>query len=205
MIIVGSKQFTSQKALTVYIQNLLRTIGVGRVSKTEHYEFLIELVRRHPDAEKRLLRMTDIVIRRNRLSPDNNEISILSEDGTEEALSYRHCITERKKTSNVMYTKSLRTVIIAQIVEYRRTCNMTCSICGSQEEIEIDHELHFSDIRDEFTKRYKIEIPTEYDRNDADLVIFKPMDKYIGDMFCKFHKERAKLRPLCKSCNRETS
>jgi hypothetical protein len=103
---------------------------------------------------------------------------------------------------------ALRPVISPQIQIYRehKDTNVSlCSICNidlTDNNFHIDHVIHFSKLVDDFTKLYNIIIPTEYIKKPITFErLFIVDDKWIGNMFYKYHLTNAVLRVVCIKCN----
>lgn len=196
-ITVGNLTFKSQKALKTFMKEFLHhSLPMGSLRETPAYDFMTHFVKRHPD----ITDVEDIIIQHNKLRPQYKEINVLLADGTIKSLSYKTCVSGKPKSDKIMYDNALRNCISDQIIEYITSNSMVCALCESVDDVEVDHSIQFCDMRDEFTRLYyEGELPTEYDFDEYNRPLFK--DKEFANLFKRYHKEHAVLRPLCKRCN----
>ena len=98
----GGGVFASKKALEDHVKTLLREIGVTDSIKTTNppqYDFLPELLRRHPKYPGKLVGMTDLAIRRNRVTPSPKHFILNLVKKGHSWKSFRGLNVERKITT----------------------------------------------------------------------------------------------------------
>ena len=166
----------TQKALKAEVSKVLHQIGRSCCSiKTEHpahYQFLLEVLKRHPDPDKGqgVLDMHTVGIPAWRFPT----VILLKENVEEDVSLLKHCIRGRGLSKHESKMKEYRELIRPQIVEFRASANLECCQCGSTAELHVDHIFPFS------------KIVAEYDGEIS---------------FEDFHRERATYQILCASCN----
>jgi hypothetical protein len=94
----------------------------------------------------------------------------------------------------------MRDCIDPQIQSFRKNNIMKCELCDKTKDIHIDHVILFKELTDNFLKNKK-HIPTDFDDNNYNGVMFRDINKDFADEWFKYHLENAQLRPLCKCCN----
>lgn len=202
MIEVNNILFKTQKELTEYVRKLIKTIGITNdVSNV----FLYELIKRHAYYNEKTKNMKSIGIELCE-NPNYSRLYILNIDNTHTEISFNKCIANKQisqeKYNKQLFFKALRYSIDSQIQAYK-TFNFPalCELCNNEAE-QVDHINHFEGIGTDFIKHFSIIIPTEYIKIPISFRIeFCKKDNDIKLLFQEYHKQVAKLRPLCKHCN----
>jgi hypothetical protein len=197
MIEINNIQFKTQKALTEYIKN--KIYSTGETNETNDL-FFYELIKRHPNYTKKIQNMKSLGI--EKCFPNNLRLFILNNDDTITEISWYNCISGKPKPLIQTFKSALRTSIEEQIYQYKiMNTPAICDLCNNESE-HIDHINHFDGIANDFINKYSIIIPTEYTKKlNTFHTAFFDKDNDIKVLFQEYHKEVAKLRPLCKNCN----
>jgi hypothetical protein len=202
MIEVNNILFKTQKELTEYVQKLIRKIGITNdVSDV----FLYELIKRHAYYTEKTKNMKSIGIELCP-NPDFLRLYILNIDNTQTEISFIKCIANKQitesKYNKQLFFKALRHSIDSQIQAYKLfNFPAMCELCNDEAE-HADHINHFEGIGNDFIKQFSIIIPTDYIKIPITFNIkFCEEDNDIKLLFQEYHKQVAKLRPLCKHCN----
>ena len=193
--------FKNATQKTKYFQKILNK-GVCTSLKTEReddYNDMMVLFTEHPEYPEKLRDVVDIMIVRNKKVPKYYEFNLVRENGDIEDISYRCCITKRGKETD--YLNAMRNAIEPQINYFRTISERECEICGSNNEIQIDHIYEFCDLVKDFQKTTSLDKPSIFNDNYCNMAIFKEEDKEYEKEWYIYHKDNAKLRPLCKRCN----
>ncbi len=199
---IGNKYFKTKKSLEEYVRNSILTIGICPSLKTNHieeYNFFIELFRRHPNYPNKIYNMVDISIVPNKINSKYFELNIVKGDGSLEDISWRNCISEKERNK---FKCALRVSIEEQIKTFKYSHAHECAICKTKEadEYHVDHENYFEEILYGFLQIEK-DIPTIFQNTNDNRKMFRSEDKEFEDKWKTFHKDKACLRILCRSCN----
>jgi len=92
-----------------------------------------------------------------------------------------------------IFTKLLRNEIRKQRDKFKKNSNNKCDICGSNLNLTVDHIIKFKILRNNFIKKYDINI----DEN----IQYRNINVKIRKLWLDYHKDNSKLRILCKKCN----
>ena len=142
--------FKNATEKTKYYKNILNK-GVCTSLKTEReddYNDMMVLFTEHPEYPYKLRDVVDIMIVRNKKVPKYYEFNLVRENGDIEDISYRCCIKKRGKETD--YLNAMRNAIEPQINYFRTISERECEICGSNNEIQIDHIYEFCDLVKDF-------------------------------------------------------
>jgi hypothetical protein len=201
MVTVG--EFSSQKALTAYIRELLQTIGCCNSVKTTHpaaYNFFVELFERHPKYPAKLHGMVDISIGRNAITPQYYELNIITSTCETVDISWKQCVTGKSTNS---LRAAMRTAVTSQIFTFKNAAVMRCELCECTDndmEYHVDHVRHFEDLACEFMMG-RTDIPTEFANTALNTKCFKEEDSSFEEAWQTHHASHAVLRILCRPCN----
>jgi hypothetical protein len=199
---VGGIQFTSKRRLEEYVRALLKSIGVCtsvRANNIEHYNFLIDLFRRHPRYPEKIYGITDISITSNIMRPQYLTTNIVRDSGVED-ISWVNCVTGSGTDS---FKSALRVAVTDQIITFRNSQQLICNTCGRTDEGEyhVDHIIHFEHLVCEFIQHTTLTQPALFDSGPDNRKQFRHNDKEYEDAWKTFHASHATLRILCRSCN----
>ena len=196
-------QYKSQKALKEYFQSIIKEIGVCSSIKTQfphYYEEFVELFKRHPDYPDKTFGMIDL---RTKLSCFK-AICFIMIDGVnhDRDISYNVCITGKKRNYLIV---AMRESIFPQTRDYYiSTQKKECALCGSTEQIEVDHHSELTPFKKlylDFLKLNKLPIPDVFGVSNGYNACFLPSDKAFEISWNDYHSDNVIFRMLCKSCN----
>ena len=194
--------FTTQKSLELYTRNLINSIGICSSLKNisiDNYNFFLKLFERHPDYPKKIDGIYDISICNNKINNNNLEINIIKTDGSKDNISWKSCISGKKR--NGLYS-AMRYSIYDQICNYRNSSILQCSICkinSDNIQYHVDHINYFEYLAHKFI--YDHNPPKSFNDTYCNTKCFKNSDKDFEDKWKVFHKNEAKLQILCCTCN----
>jgi hypothetical protein len=200
---IGDKQFKSKKSLEEYVRSIIVSIGICSSIKSinpDYYNFFIDLFRMHPKYPEKIYNIYDLSITANKISSKQFELNIIREDGSTDDISWRNCIYGEKDN----FKTALRVSIDDQIKQFRNNNNKNeCALCKTTDAISyhVDHENHFEEILFNFLQHTKMNKPTIFQNAIDNRKAFTSQDKEYDDAWKTFHKENARLRILCSSCN----
>jgi len=195
------KQFKTKKEKQKYFSNLLNKglCDSLKNKRLDDYNDFIELFKNHPDYPNKLEEVVDICIVKNKLNNKAFELNLIKKDGTYDDISYIICISKRNPYYDL--NVALRNAIKNQILDFKNTIKKyECEFCGSNKEIQIDHEILFKKLTTEFLKTEQ-KIPNLFTKNYSNETKFRQEDKNFENRWFEYHKNNSKLRQLCKKCN----
>ena len=200
---IGSIHFTSKKSLQEYVRDRIKNIGLCPSLKTvniEMYNFFIDLFQHHPKYPQKIDAITDIAIVRNKIKSQVLELQIRKEDGSTDDISWINCISGTEKNT---FKCALRVAIDEQIKVFRQITKYKCSICNTLDanEYHVDHENHFEELICRFLQNTKKDKPSSFKNTSDNRKCFTMEDKEYEEEWKQFHKNNARLRMLCRSCN----
>lgn len=206
-ITIHGETFASKAALQRRVRELLSS-GPGPLP-TGSYEFVIDLLRRHPSADEKLgvgVRAIRIVLAK----PYNTRcLEIERIDGTRTDVSYLECL--RSSTPREWFRACCRTAVVPQIqaarhLAFAASATVVCPISGELITAEDGHVDHappwtFHVIVDAFIAAFSIDV-ADVTYTDGDGVVesrFANADMSLS--FGRFHAERAQLRVVSRRAN----
>jgi hypothetical protein len=200
---IGNKKFKSKKELEKYTRDTIASIGLCssvKIKYLDEYNFFIDLFRRHPKYPEKIYGICDIKIVKNKVNSKYLELNIVKDDNSEDDISWRNCVSGNEKDK---FKSALRVSINDQIKQFRSECDNICSICKTldADEYHVDHIIHFEEILYHFLQFTKKPKPTIFQNNIDNRKAFMSDDKEYEDEWKLFHKNKAQLRLLCRSCN----
>ena len=200
--IVNINEFKSQKKLKEYVKSIINEIGLCESVKTnypEHYNFLLELFKRHPNHKEKVYGLVDIKIRYNLKFKGQLEVLIEKANGKIIDISVlKKCINKQKVNHLI---QAMRLAIDPQIEEFRKNNKLICVKCCSRKNTHVDHHNpKFNDLYNSFIKD-KEYIPDEFDNGPGNIKCFMEKDIKFEKEWYKYHKNKATLRILCRDCN----
>jgi len=206
----GNRSFPSQKEAKAYGSDLVNNkIGFCergvRTFKPEYFEPLLDILKNHPDYEEKSSKMTDIKIVPNKMN-GHKETRFINNDGTETDISWaKFSITGKKETEEQLLTKSMRTSVDPQIIDYRNTAAAICAFCAKITNLHVDHDKLFVEIKTDFLEIMKAQneyIPTKFrDFGRCNRKCFLEEDAVFEQKWKDYHLKEATLRILCQQCN----
>lgn len=202
--VVKPADFKTKKALTEYTKNTINSIGVCqslRETNIIFFNFLCELFKRHPDYSNKIINMNDIFIVRNTMNPSCYELQLRREDGSCEDISWRICISGKRKDS---IKAAMRAAVSDQIIAFKNRSRFCCELCGTCEgtshNFHVDHVVQFSSLLTAFISMHPNR-PTEFGSNAYNIACFLPEDAGYERLWQEYHRSNASLRILCANCN----
>jgi 5-methylcytosine-specific restriction endonuclease McrA len=198
-----NKVFLSKEDLKVYIQSIL-TNGCKLLTGEEAC-IISELLSLHPDASEKLgIGLKHIEVGR---SPQktHNCFYVVRLDGSKDNFSYKNCI--EKCSQNRLIEKrriaAYREAVQQQIIDFRFSeHNPCCQICGSTDNLQVDHEINFISLVNDFESGREY-VPTTFENADGTLYSkrFLDCDAEFRSFWQQYHYNHATLRLLCQQCN----
>jgi hypothetical protein len=134
----------------------------------------------------------------------DKELVLIKKDNSEDNISWRKAVNQRRTSHHSEVRKALRTAIIDQVLDFRRTIpnGVICDICKKEiiSGLHTDHEIYFEDIVQAWMKANKLtdSIIKVTNNGDTDRHI---TDKRLLVNWQEFHKKHAILRATHAICN----
>jgi hypothetical protein len=205
--LINNIEFKTVSSLTNYTRTLLKELGICESVKETNintFNFLFELIKNHPSYDERIKDFDDFVINYNEKNKKALELFIKKDNGDCESISWMCCCSGKPRTDKDLFNKCLREIIKQQIYEFKnKNKSSICELCKKHSDnIHIDHyKTTFKQIVDNFLTKYKLKIPSAYEKDGSNNVIMLGDDVYIGELFETYHKQVATFRILCAKCN----
>ena len=195
-MIVGNKTFKTKKECEETIRKLIYEIGVCTDVKNE---LIYDFVKLHYNWEQDGLKMKTVGIEQ---CEQYLRILYYNHDGTTTVISWKACLTG-KPNVNTIFTEALRTTVLYQIDEYRKTCKIwKCDFCESNQNLQVDHVYEFKNIKKDFMTEYNIVIPETYKKITHNLLsAFEDKDVELETKWKEYHQKKSQYRLLCRTCN----
>ena len=215
---IGEKVFKTKAESRDFVKAILNKYPLQNSLDTVDFEFICELLKRHPEYDKKFgVGINEIIIRLDGNCGKTRCFHIKRIDGTETDFSYLHCIdNDTSREPLKMFKQSARSAVKDQIVSHlsnyiRRTIdndnNVICEksqIKIRREEATVDHipPITFDKILNDFLKIKNIDPSqieyigfgdNEYNKE------FK--DEKIRTEFANYHRQAAKLRVISRQEN----
>lgn len=196
---IFEKRLKTQKDIKEYFQDKIKRIGVCDSIKTEYpndYEEFLLLFKRHPDYPEKINGIIDLKLIINPLYKCQS-LLMVKLDNTLEDISYLKCVTQAAKDKLKI---AMRNSIVPQIYKFRESANLICTNCGSLDNLQVDHIVHFEKLYLDFIDE-RNNLPKSFDTNIGYTSIFKKEDILFETEWSNYHNINAKLQILCKRCN----
>ena len=198
MIYIGSKTFNCQKELEKYTKTLIYSILDKPIKPyDDNWDFFSNLFNRHYQREWfGQIQEIEFISNYKYYKPQ-----ILCSKGVQ-SISINKCVSGRTPTHKEEYTRVMRALIEPEILNYRLDNEECCAYCGSNNELQTDHEIPFSKLRDDFLAVFGSP-PKEFYWGENNRLV---SGCYIfNNSWKNFHLRNATLQTLCKKCNNKKS
>lgn len=206
-IIVGNRQFKTQKALQEFIRGILNMTGAGNWLSPEDHDFFSELIKRHPEYYAKAGNgVKSFQVVRNEVNTSGLAIIIHRIDGSSIDISWLTCVSGVPKKASQNLRSALRQAVGSQVMEFRKkrlVVNPTCERCGCDvsSDSHVDHDIPFEKIVNDFLKIEPDPPLTFDDSPKGEMAIFKSADHEYMNKWIEYHLENAKLILSCEKCN----
>ena len=208
MLTIGNRTFETQKAAIDHTRDLLLTLEPYQIvsTDTEGYDYLTDLVKRHPDAASKIGKGVDAFYV-HRSVTGHIALSIKRVDTSLVDVSWVTCVKAKPKTNRDNLLAAMRAAVQTQIADAKSTYtpNMNCEICDTPiktlSDSHVDHKNPtFLEIANGFIAQN--ESPQVFDddpvRNNA---IFTKDDAEYQKRWQAYHHQHATLRLVHANCN----
>jgi hypothetical protein len=199
---ISDQVFRSKAQLRKYVRELLiknvnKKISLGQTD----YNFLMELVNRHPERDIKIGSGVRYFISRYN-SMGRIELFIKRTDKTEIDISWVYCAEGwSNKPPKALLNSAFRNALNKQMNVYREN-HPCCEGCKSTHELEVHHVIEFNEMVKSFIKDKKVKyVPTSFDDADNHSAKFKECDNDFEMKWRRYHKKHAQLKMLCHLCH----
>ena len=210
-IIIGNQIFKTQTECENYTRTILTELGIIdsiKLKNKEYFDFLFLLCKRHPQHIYKLNKFIDFRIYQDSFKR-GLALNIVNNDNTYTEISWKICVSGKRKSQKTLFNSALRYCISLQIKEFRDTSDVSycreCNCSLDDKIVHIDHhEIQFMQLVEDFLELHKetLIIPCEYTKQKLTFqTMFKENDHWIGKLFEAYHLKHAVLRVLCEKCN----
>lgn len=203
MYIIANNSFKTQYEIKNYINELFTQNGYGKANSTTH-DFLMELIKRHPDYESKIgVGIDYFSIKDNPYSRNKCfHLEFTRLDGSTDDISYNLCIKGKKVTQKQQTLNAMRHSIRNDIKHFKRNAEQKCNSCGVVgTEFDCDHYgVEFKEISESFIDIYGV---CNSFANDECFTCFD--DDEYKHKWIEYHNEKATLQLLCIICHKNKS
>lgn len=206
---IGGKSFKSKLNLKEYAQKLIKDKGICIIDiNDKDFLFFKELFLRREYNKKfeNYIKLFKILPNPKKPSEINHMVYVTTYD-KEYNFSWNKCCDGKGDDS---FKEQLNEALRYSIEEQTKECwdkNDKCYNCCQPKIIgvEVDHyNIDFSEIVKNFLKNYNGKIPEFFDKDEKTCQYkFKKEDNAFEEDFQQYHKEKADLKLLCKSCHKK--
>lgn len=193
--------FKTQKEVKQYINELFIKNGFGKVRKDTHI-FLLELIKRHPEYEKKVgVGIDNFLLSQNPISKQKSyHLSFTRIDGTQDDISYNLCIKGKEITKKTNTLNAMRNAIRNDIKEFKLNAIQKCNVCEIVNvNFDCDHYgKEFKEISENFIDKYGV---CNSFKNDSFFTCFD--DDEYNEKWIQYHSSNATLQLLCVNCHKE--
>lgn len=194
---------------------VLRYVKRYEVDRLFRDEFIEELLRYHPDKQKReRLKKLEYLIPRKTVF-GNVIIKYKSENYNEDDISLFKCIEmyygiydvymDERKFIKRAFRDSIRKTRYAEY--YESNMNKSCELCGKKfsrmNRASVDHKKGFMEILNEYLEERNINIMNVAVRNKEDSVEMEIIDPVLREDWISYHDSVATFGILCIKCNKD--
>lgn len=201
---------TKSKELHKHYRAMIASIGFTDSLKTADesiFQAFMELFKGHHLYPAKLAHTVDIKIVPNLLLPQCYELNLVKvKEGQQyiESISYRSCCIPVSSNPRDTLKRAMRNHIVPQLKAYRCRTKHVCTLCGSCQQIEVDHAVKFCTLFYDFLLE-RTDAPHKFSKNAYNSVCFTDADATFARDWSSYHAKHSVLRMLCRACNLSTS
>jgi hypothetical protein len=207
-ISIGCLNFNSKKEAYVHTQTIICLLGECVIDRTHSlFKFFIDLIEPNGQAYGKI---THFSIAKHAGYGSSLHLHVSSDNHVETSVSWVECArrTFKKDTEKTMLVSAMRDSISNAVNEYRSSCyntskNMSCKICGTGKNLQVDHVEPFDTLFKFFTAHNKP--PTTYHSNKYGKWVFNDIDVDYKNKWIDYHDKNTSFQILCNSCNSKKS
>ncbi len=205
-ITIGDLFFPSKKAATEAVRQRIANYKFNDFLGESDKHFFLELFKHHSEySEKVGSGIRGIEVRRD--EQGNKYLHLHRTDGTDEDISWGHCISP-KKEKTVIY-EALRSAVKEQIQQYKEKAvaqRLLCPFYGTPLDMKNSHVDHYNPTFEILIHNFQCEIGrvfivrdiAEQEGNDYRGII---KDRELLESWRDFHAGKANLRLISKKAN----
>lgn len=207
---VNGQDFRTQQELTTYVRAILNRYPLGQSVDLFDYPFMLDLLRRHPDAEQKIGSGASAIYVGETPPYRTRCFFLIREDGSETDFSYLECIRATPHANKVRL--ALRAAIEPQILAYKQVAFaaagwVNCPDTGARLVLATAHVDH----RAPLTFERLIEMFLAHEGLDFDAIEVIPsadltyhdelVDPALRARWVQFHQEHARLEIVSATAN----
>lgn len=205
---LNNLEFKNQKEAMNYVRDYLTAlIGCEIDSRSGHWSFFEELVKRHPEYDSRKLGPGILLYRVGTNLKGDVELNLTWTDGTPVDISWVTCVKAKSKSAETNLRCAMRVAVNDQINSFKTKFHVgiICEECGLEifdgDDWDVDHKIHFEKLVRDFLGKFK-EYPKKFDDQPiTNKATFKKSNEEFEKAWNKEHLSKAKLRFLHRKCN----
>jgi hypothetical protein len=204
---IGELAFKTKVAVKRYVRSELERLGYRKVNKEDEkdFSFLYNVFRNHSEfAEKEGAGVYKFIIEPNPMTGDSYQTSIIRNDHSRDTFSWVHCTEFKPRSTASDLAMAMREAVQLQIKAFRDEAPRICAMddCKYNEHLCVDHIYAFRYLKDEFLIQTTLPAPTQFTScEQTRMTKFRDEDSQFANEWQKYHRQRATLQILCRTCN----
>lgn len=208
-LVVGGEKFASKAALRKRAQDILH--GPLRVLVGQEHEFVLDLLRRHRRAERKIGGgVSCIRVVQAPKWKQNHAFIVERVDGSTTDFSYLECISP--SSSKKKFHAACRALVVHDVLEAKRLAFATgtstpCPVTGERltwDDCHVDHAepMTFERLVADFVRDNSVDVDQAVDHDDEDHAYEQQLtDPILALRFILFHRKFAVLRVVSRRAN----
>lgn len=212
-IIVNNEVFKTKKALQDKVRKILWWYKDGDTVDMFDTPFLIDLFKRHPDADQKIgSGIAEIIVRSNPVYTQTRCFWIIRTDGSETDISYLECLTETPHHKR--FERACRVAIEPSIMKFKRQAFdlaggfLTCPFTGELLTFAGSHADHiapktFQSLLADFVKTHEIDVESVgVNGRGADGIVQDTLDSTdLERAWIAYHDANADIQIVSRTAN----
>ena len=201
---IGSLHFKTKNEAMKCFGTILSSSRIGASCPPSFMPDMMELIRRHPNAEQKIgSGIEKFEVRENPVFKNQKTFYLVRNDGSETDFSFRMCISGKSPTTWANFCVAARNSISSQIIIFKTAAFLgvdaaKCQITGEDVEwnsCHVDHVTPFSDLLQMFIEQKSIDTSIEHTKGGEDGSVTRIFtDSTLDTQWKEFHKQNAVLR-----------
>jgi len=153
------------------------------------YSRLVNLTQRHAMPPICAFRIVS-----NPRNPAYPLVKAVFQSGSEKTL----CVRSKKQSliGKEARRKAMRDAVSEEMAEFK---GKRCKVCGSTDDLTVDHIRPFRDIADEF-EQTKQKWPKSFYKDTTRVRFYREDEDWLRE-WQEFHRRKSEFQTLCRSCN----
>jgi hypothetical protein len=210
--LINGKPFKSLDEMKKHFRRILDNATIGLDLPEDQFLDCIDFFRRHPEFDKKQgVGIKSVQVRINQVF-FHPEFWICRTDGTRTDISYRSCLSGKKRSRKEDFFSACRRAVADQVIAFKKNAFaksdvVRCALSGKMvttADSEVDHKYPFVLLVADFIEKNTIDIEqiAIADKGDGDVLTTFECDAF-SQRWQDYHANNAELQIVCKQKNRD--